>query len=188
MSTLNKVPVFWSGVPVVGGGVSTFYFNGSHVGFLADLSAFFTSVGAYIAGGVTFSFPNSGDLIDDATGNLVGTWSEPPEASVASSGIGQFANGVGCRIVWPTSGTTNNRRVKGSTFLVPLTVGCYTGSGHLDDTIRGNMQTAAAALLGASTPEMVIWTRPVGGAGGASHTVVGALVPDQVSWLRSRRT
>lgn len=188
MANLNKVPVIWSGVPVVGGGVSTFYFNGVHTGFLADLSAFFTSVGAYIAGGVTFSFPSSGDLIDDVTGALTGTWTEPSQPSVASSGIGQFANGVGTRVVWPTSGVTNNRRVKGSTFLVPLTVGVYTGSGHLDDTIRGNIDTAATALFSASAGEMVIWTRPVAGAGGQSSTVIGADVPDQVSWLRSRRT
>lgn len=188
MPTLIKCPVSWTGVPVVGDGVSTFYFNDVHTGFLADLSAFFTSVGLVIAGGTTFSFPTSGDLIDDATGNLVGTWTEPAQASVLSAGIGQFANGVGARVVWGTSGTTNNRRVKGSTFLVPLTVGCYTGSGHLDDTIRGNLRTAALSLMSASAGEMVIWTRPVAGAGGKSQEVVGAEVPDRVSWLRSRRT
>jgi len=188
MANLIKQVCTWTGVGATGGGVSVFYFDESHVGGTTDLKAFFTSVATGIPSGTTITVPNTGDLIDVASGNISGTWTDGTAGTIACSGSGAWAAGVGCRIVWSTDGVTHNRRVKGSTFLVPLTAANYQTDGTILDTTRSSLNTAATTLFTASDPEMKIYTRPVGGNGGKASTVKGAVVPDKVSWLRSRRT
>lgn len=173
---------------MTGPGVSTFYLNESATGFLAAINVFWGNVGNRFPAGITWSTPNTGDLIDVATGNLTGTWTDGTSSSVNSSGTGSFAGGVGTRIQWSTSGVTNGRRVRGSTFLVPLTTACYQADGTIDGAILGGLLTSAAALASGLGSDFMIWTRPKGGGGGKVNPVTGVTVPDKVSWLRSRRT
>lgn len=188
MANLARVRVPWGGTPVTGDGVSTFYFDEAHSGFLSDVRTFFDAWKGWIAGGTTFSFPDTGDLIDVATGELTGTWAEPVAATIVATGIGQWAQGVGTRSVWRTSGIRRGRRVQGSTFMVPLTSGCFTGAGGLDDAIRALMLTASSNLVLASGTNMKIYSQPDAAGAGQQNTVIGAVIPDKVSWLRSRRT
>lgn len=188
MANLCRVRTIWTGSPVVGPGVSTFYLAEGATGFLADINVFWGNVGNRFPAGITWNTPSSGDLIDVATGNLTGTWTEPGTSSVNSSGTGSFASGVGVRIQWATSGVTNGRRVRGSTFLVPLTTACYQADGTIDGAILGGLLTSAAALSSGLGSDHMIWTRPKGGGGGKANPVIGVTVPDKVSWLRSRRT
>jgi len=182
------VRVALGGTGQVGPGVSTFYFADAHTGFVADLTAFYEDLKDRFPQGMTVSVPNSGDLIDEATGTLTGTWTDGTAGAVTGTAVDVFAQGVGARIVWNTSGVTNGRRVKGSTYLVPLVAGCYDTGGTLLTTPLGDFTTAAFNLWTAGGGNMVILTRPVEGAGGKSSVVTSSSVPDKVSWLRSRRT
>lgn len=188
MPNLARVRVTWTGTPLVGPGVSTFYFDEAHSGFNADVRAFFDSFKLQIPVGITWGFPASGDIIDDVTGDLVGTWTDPTGGGLTSTGTGSFALGVGVRSVWRTSGLTNNRRVVGSTFIAPVLSAQFEGANAVVEAFRTGLQTAANTLVTASAGAMRIWTAPTPTTIGKSSVVIAADVPDKVSWLRSRRT
>lgn len=188
MANLARVRVEWTGTPVVGSGVSTFYFDEAATGYPADLSTFFDTIKGRIPIGVTIRIPSNGDLIDVASGELTGTWSEAGGSVVVCSGTGNYAAGVGARSKWRTSGIKNGRRVVGSTFLCPLTTGAYDSDGTILAAVLSTLSGATTALVTAVGTDMKIYSRPVAGSGGQASTVVSGEVPDKVSWLRSRRT
>lgn len=188
MANLARVRTSWIGSPVVGPGVSTFYFAEASSGFVAAVSAFFVSIAARVPSGVMFTTLNTGDLVDINTGALTGTWTDGTTGTAATSGSGTYAAGVGARGRWATNGVRNGRRVRGSTFIVPLTSACYQSDGSIDGTVWTSLSSSFGTLYTATAPNMRIWSRPVAGAGGQAHTVIGPDLPDRVSWLRSRRT
>lgn len=190
MPTLSRVRVGWTGVPVVGGGVSTFYSSNSDPSaFNTALRAFFVTVGAHLATGVVITFEAAGDTIDEATGEINGSWSMTVPNNVVASGSANWAAGVGARVVWATAGITRGRRVKGSTYLVPIGANLYDGTGSISAGALTDMQSAANTLRAADSGSMRIYTRPNAalGSSGAAHAVTGSTVPDAVTWLRSRR-
>jgi hypothetical protein len=97
---------------------------------------------------------------------------------------------VGARVKWNTNGLFGDRKVVGSTFIVPLIINAYEGAGNLTSAVITNLQSAANALVTDMAGDMVIWSRGrVGGPPiGEKNAVVSASAPDKVSWLRSRRT
>jgi hypothetical protein len=188
MANLARVLVTWAGVPVTGGGISSFFFDEAHEGFQADVAAFLTAVTGLCPAGLAITVPTSGDLVDIATGALTGTWSEGSGTVINTSSGVAYAAGVGMRTTWRTNGIRNGRRVVGSTFLVPLVTSAYQTDGTIVNATREAVQAAAEDLVVASGANMKIWSRPVNGSGGQASTVLEAVVPDKVSWLRSRRT
>jgi hypothetical protein len=110
--------------------------------------------------------------------------------AVAASGSSNWASGVGCRQRWLTAGITRGRRVRGSTFLVPLGQNLYDGTGSIADATVTALATAANTLRAADSGSMRIYSRPTSAANadGVAHAVTGSDLPDRVSWLRSRRT
>ena len=188
MANLARVRTVWSGSPVTGGGVSTIYVSEAKTGIVAAVAACFTSVRGLMPTGITLTTENTGDLIDVETGAITGTWTDGSTSLIATNGTGNYAAGVGARVRWQTNGVTNRRRVRGSTFLVPLTVAQYDTDGTIIPACITSMQSAFGSLMSALTPDLKIYTRPRNGAGGRSSNVVGLTVPDRVSWLRSRRT
>lgn len=188
MANLARVRAAWSGSPVVGGGVSTFYFDEAGEGWVADVRSFFVSVANRIPAAISVQVENTGDLVDVATGALTGVWSEGAVTAVPGTGLNSFAQGVGARVVWATTGIHNRRRVRGSTFLAPLDSNVLTGGGLILGAVTTQFLDAADTLIAAQAGNMKVYSRPVGGVGGAASTVVAASVPSSISWLRSRRT
>lgn len=188
MPTIKRVRVEWTGAPVVGPGVSTFHFSGVHVGFVSDIAAFFNSISTWVPTGTTLQIPGSGDTIDEATGQINGSWSDGAPATLNMGGAGNYQLGVGARVVWGTSGIRNGRRVKGSTFIVPIISAAYATDGTPATAALAAWQTAANTFLINSDNEFIVYSRPAPGSAGQSNLVVGATFPDKVSWLRSRRT
>jgi hypothetical protein len=188
MANLARVRAAWSGTPVIGGGVSTFYFDESGEGWVADVRSFFVSCANRIPTAISVQVESTGDLVDVATGALTGVWSEDPVAAVPGTALNPFAQGVGARVVWATTGIHNRRRVKGSTFLAPLDTNVLTSGGLILGAVADQFLDAADTLVASQAGNMKIYSRPVGGAGGAASTVVSASVPSSISWLRSRRT
>lgn len=186
MPTIDRVRVTWSGSPVTGPGLSTFYFNGGTAD-PAAISALFTAIAPYVAAGVGWNIPGAGDQLDVASGDLVGSWSAAGGSLIASSGNAEHAQGVGCRIKWLTSGIVNGRRVTGSTFVVPLHRLMYDTDGTLAAGVVSVVQAAALAYVSAVTPDGVIYSRKTDDRDGTAHPLTYATLPDAVSWLRSRR-
>lgn len=190
MVAISQQRVLWSGQGVVGGGVSTFYTEGPALTLHNAVVALFSStVQGLVPNSVTFTIPNSGDVLASDTGELLSVWSEGVQWSQTGTVAGgQYAAGVGARLLWDTAQRTNNRRVRGSTYLAPLAVGAYQSDGTIVDSTRTALSAAAHAMLVAVGNDLLVWTRPKGGLGGRANTVIEGSCSDKVTWLRSRRT
>ena len=190
MSDLYRLRVTWGGAPVVGEGLSTFYFSNVDSSVPAAVAGFFNDIKNQIPGGVSWQVPNSGDVLNDANGVITGSWVAGTSSTVTSVVSATWVQGVGARVVWSTDGIVAGRRVKGSTFIVPILTEKFTSGGAIDDSMVSQFDLAAEDMLDAltGTLNMVVWSRPTTSRTGSSHVVGGAHVPDKVSWLRSRRT
>lgn len=182
-----RIRAQWTGTGLIGPSVSTFYWDSSVTGGPAAIRAFFNSCATQIPNTVTITVDSTGDILTDTTGALVGTWTESAGAAVTGSDNNSFVLGLGIRVVWNTAGIHNGRRVRGSTFLVPVGRDIWDAQGTPDSGHLATVSSAAAALVSAGSGDFKIWSRPTGGSGGQSHGVTGSSVPDAVSWLRSRR-
>lgn len=192
MANIKRIRVVWSGSAVTGNGVSTHYCSTSDTGLAAGLKAFYTAMAGIFTTSLSWTVPVTGDLVDDVTGHLAGSWTETAGTggTVAGTNAGQWAQGVGARIKWITGGIHAGRRVVGSTFMVPLIINAYEGSGEITSAYLSSMSSAASGLITA-VPSLRILSAPTVYHGtpidGTSSTVLAALVPDEVSWLRGRR-
>jgi hypothetical protein len=191
MATLAKIPVEITGLGAGGTGVSVFYTsNLAPLTFMTAIHAMYDGLKAIFPDDVAFVFPGDGDLISDATGGIAGAWSVTAPSPVVGTASGVYAAGVGARLVWATAGVTRGRRVRGTTFLVPIAGAQYKNDGGLADGNTTAWAAVADDLFAADSGSMRIWSRPStgGGSDGTSHAVTGVTVPNKVSWLRSRRT
>ena len=191
MANISRIRCTQSGAGTVGPTVATFYVRDSiEVLNAADFLAFFDSFKAFYSTQVTWTVPGSGDTLNDATGELTGTWGSSGGGSVSGTNTDQWAMGVGARLVWNTNGIFSGRRVRGATFITPLPVTKYAGAGMIGSDVQTALNTAGAGLITATNNALVIWSRPNNAAkdNGESNVVTSAQCPDLVSWLRSRRT
>ena len=136
---------------------------------------------------VTFRVPDTGDKINEETGDLTGVWVGGVDGGYVGQSPDPFIAGTGMRVRWLTGGIVRSRRVSGSTYLVPVAAGIFTTAGVPSTTWVDNFLTAANTLIASTPGNMVIWSRPIAGAGGSDHPVVSATVPVQSSYLTSRR-
>lgn len=185
MSTLNRYKVVWDGVAGLPG-VSVFYSLGSGPAG-ADLKAFFEAIKALFPSGLTWQIPVAGDTIDSTTGQLNGSFTDAGGGTVTSTGSGIWASGTGAYVTWLTNTVYNGRKFVGRTFLCPIFGSAYQSDGTIVNAYVTTIQTAADALVTAGTP--VIYKRPVpfGASNGTFAGITGALVPDKVTSLRTRR-
>lgn len=179
----------WVGTALTGAAVSTFYTAGASPAALrAAAASFFNAFKDNLPSSVNLVIPSSGDKFEDSTGDLTGVWTDGTPTVISGADPGAFAAGVGARIVWQTSGVTNNRRVRGSTFVCPMGAGAYASNGTMEAVALGRLQTGASAMVTGLTDTMVVWSRPRPGVPGKSNVVTAGVAPDRVSWLISRRT
>lgn len=189
MPNIKRIRVALTGAAVVGPGVNTFYVSSAATGFLPGVKDFYEAFKGSVPTGVTFVFPSGGETLDAATGAVVGVWNETPVLTTQGSDTNIYPAGVGGRVVWNTAGIRNRRRIRGATYIVPLSGGAYDLDGTLTAVARGRLVAGADALRAALLTDFVVWSRPHGAAGdGMASVVTSSDVPDKVSWLRSRRT
>jgi hypothetical protein len=195
MADLLRYRVAWSGGGTTGPGVSTLFFSTTATGAAASVKTMFTAVAGNFPTAVVWTFPTGGDVIDVDTGTLTGSWDDGGSASsVTGSAAGAvWAQGVGVRINWATTGLVRGRRVAGKTFFTSIATGAFQNDGSPLETVRTAFAAAGNALRVAQP--LQVWSRPVKDPDtgaiihvGQTHTVTAASCPDTVTWLRSRRT
>lgn len=188
MATVARISVSWQGWPGAPG-VSQFYASTSSLQATVDaLRAFFQAQNTLIPTGLTITVPGSGDTLDDATGNLVGTWSvTTPPVIVTGSGAGAYAGNAGAVVHWLTAAVINGRRLRGRTFMVPLVASAYDTSGSISTAALATITGAANTLLSATLGFLLVWHRPVPPAAGSTAAYNAVRVPDLAVSLRSRR-
>lgn len=154
------------------------------------------------APGVTLQTQTDVDLLNDADGALISSYSaaaQLPKSSNVAAGSAYSAASGGV-IDWKTSVIRRRRRIQGRTFVVPLAGSSYEGNGTLSSTAVTGLQNAANALVtGTGYPDFGVWGRPtrVKDANGKYTGEVtpdgvwavatSARVPDMAAVLRSRR-
>lgn len=174
---------------MTGPGLSTFYAEADGtVAISVAASALFAAVAGQLPSGLTIRVPNGGDVIDETDGSLVGVWGTSSATTITGTAFGPFAAGVGARVRWDTLGIVAGRRVRGATFLCPLWTSAYDNQGTIDGSALTALTTGVSDFLVQVPTQGRVWSRPAPGRAGTAHEIVSGIVPDRVSWLRSRRT
>ena len=201
MAPMNRVRVGWSnfsGQP----GLSTFYLSDSVLDVTA-LKTFLTSMAAFLPGAVTLTVPSLGDKIESSDGSIAGSWVGTGGGQIAASGgAAVYAGSAGIVVDWKTATIVARKRVQGRTFFVPAAQAAYQNDGTIAEATRTTIGTAAATLIAAYTPNLLVWARPFPGRAalpgpppkpavparsGTAAPVVLGIVPDMAAVLRSRR-
>jgi hypothetical protein len=188
MVDVSRVQVTVGGSGVVGPSVTTLYTTGTPLSLMTAWSTFLNAIKGNTPLAITWQFPSAGEVIDSDTGKPTTSWTATPPGPITGGDAGVFAQGVGERIVWGTDVFHNGRNIRGSTFLVPMGAGTFSANGNLNNTVRAAHETAARAFVTAMAGAFCILTRksdtnPIGGIA----AVKNATIPNNVSWLRSRR-
>lgn len=159
-----------------------------------SIRAFFLDLtSTIIPTGVTIDFPGEVLELNTSTGELAGVQGISPPAAVVGSGVGSYSAPSGGRVLWNTSGIVAGRRVKGTTFIVPMLVSAYDDAGTLAPSTITTLSTAAGDYLATLPNIPVVYSRPHPGDGtiaprpGTEHIITSQSVPDRVAVLRSRR-
>ena len=186
MVSLQRHRTLWTGF-VGGPGVSTLYWDAAAAPNLTAWNAFLTAIAGEIPSVVSFQSQNTGDVLADNTGLIIGSWSGTVQAAVPGTRVGVYAAPAGAVVNWRSSGIVAGRRVRGRTFLVPLSANAYQTDGSLIAASLTVLRNALATFTAAAAPTLMVWHRPVNFAGGSSFPVTASDVPDKTCILRSRR-
>lgn len=210
MAPITRVKLRWSGFQGAPG-LTVFHFRdfegaggfaAEAAGGVARVHTFADTIKTLIPGGVTLQVAPDVESIEETTGELLDVRSEVVPGAVfnnAAAGL-SYASAVGAVINWRTNGVRNGRRIRGRSFIVPLSGPKFESNGTLgNDTITTLQNAANALILGSGTPDLGVWARPtrVKDAQGVPtgetlpdgiwYVASSANVPDMGAVLRSRR-
>jgi len=182
-----------SGANVQGGGVSTFAFedpvsDAAATDLLAELQVFWGDVSQMLDEDVTLTMEDNPAQYVASTGVLQNVYSATAPAAVTGVQPGDSVPRASQALIrWATAEIINGRRLRGRTFIPGITSTLTTDAGGLDGGAVAQLAQAANDFIDAAPAPMVVWHRPVNGAGGSTGLVTIASVWDQFAVLRSRR-
>lgn len=159
---------------------------------VARMQAWATSVKSLLPNVVSLNVQAETEEINEETGNLIGVWtSTTPTTQTGTAAAGQgWAAAAGAVVSWSTPSVRNNRRVRGRTFVVPVSNEVWDVDGTLKSVPFGTLNDAAGALrVDGPEVDLRIYCRPTtpGGTDGFAAVVLAHRVPDMSAVLRSRR-
>jgi hypothetical protein len=181
-------------------GVSTFYALGTNAQVFVDGIKTFLQIG--IANGALGSLPTGVkivpdtfvDKIDETDGSLDSAVGITSPGDVVGATSGGFGSPMGLCVTWGTGALVTGpagrpRRLRGRTFLVPLSGSDFDTNGTFSDTKITGIRTAANTYLaGAWNP--CVWSRPfpnAAAANGQAAAILNASIKDKAAILTSRR-
>lgn len=158
MPLLDRIRMEWSGARGTPG-VSTFYaISGAAV--ITDLNGALTVLAPYIPAGVQIQMIETGDTIDVVTGEIRATWSGVRPIPTAGGGPAAYSGPAGGMVDWRSPVYISGRRLRGRTFLVPLSTNAYSDQGGMAIGLFDALNSALASLLSAHPGELHIYQRP----------------------------
>lgn len=186
---LHRMIVAWAGAPVKGAAVNVLHFDGAESAAPnpADVLTAYQQLSGVLANTTGVTIPTSGDTIEDTTGELVGTWAAAGGGAVVGTAGNLAAAGVGASVSWLTGGIVRGHRLRGRSYIVPLSLQAYDSDGTLTAPALTAVQNFGNALVGGNV--LAVWHRPTskGAADGTSYGAIQARVRDKVAFLSSRR-
>jgi len=197
VTNLYRVRVGLSGFPG-GPGVSTFFFFDVATA-IDSLHSLYTSVAPYMPAIVRINVETTGDVITDTNGAITSAWSHASVAEIAGSNPNPYAGPAGALFVWKTAVILDRKRLRGRTFIVPMTTDKYQNDGSLADGPRGELQGFVNAFTAEQSASFAVWHRPrkakaadgsrpaITARDGGSALVVDGVVNDRICVLTSRR-
>lgn len=197
MANIDRVRVSLTGF---GGapGVATYY-GLSGPALFPSVVALWGGLAELMPASVSIKTENSGDTLNDATGDLVGSWSIAPTTGVVGVSTDVYAAPSGAAITWLTQTITAGRRLKGRTFVVPLAGTNYQNDGTLNAAAIVAILNRAQMFVDAQVGNAVVWHRPFAGSAatatrparpatvGSNGVITACRVTDKVAILTSRR-
>ena len=158
------------------------------------VAAFWNSIKSEIPNDVTLTVSGEVQMFATATGELgpIYTSATPPAAIVGGSALA-YSAASGYKINIRTGDVKNNRRVRGSIFVVPSSINVYDNNGNVSSSVATAVSTAQATLrttLAGPNIALGVWSRPKGSptpSGGTFHETTGLDVSTKVAVLRGRR-
>lgn len=200
MAEILRVTARWSGLPG-GNGYTVLHFRDFSSGSptTADAQAavdrvddFFAAIIGLIPATVTILVLPDVEVIEETNNTLQSVLTAVPDAARTggATGAASFVAAAGAVISWRTGGIRANRRVRGRTFLIPLSSQAFQSDGTLLSTALTTLNTAATALRNnTGTPDLGIYARPTatGATDGVWFAVTSHSIPDMGAILRSRR-
>lgn len=190
-----QIKTTWTGGPSAPG-LTLFNVENSGVGdfdaALAAVQSFWTTVSSPIPDEYKLQVDQTAFSYNEADGSIQGLQTGTnPLAQISGQGPGSYSHGTGTRIDWATSAIARRRRVRGRTFIVPLTHASFGPDGYLTAATVTYLEDAAYALLSALETAglpLVVWSRPTTEYPlGEINPVIDANVPTKVAVLRGRR-
>lgn len=161
MVNLREIRTAWTG-PQGLSMLTVMYFEAPSVTVAtqrAALSVFWQAVRADISSQYTYTIETAGRIIEDSSGELVGSWSEPTPYSAPGSAAGQpVPDASQVLLRWGTGQVVNGRFLKGRTFVPGLAVN-FTSNGNVTPAVAAGIDTAQLAFVGAGSG-FSVWQRP----------------------------
>lgn len=193
--SIDRVRVINAGSP--GGAASTnFYFFIADTTNLTALTAFLNAIKAYIPSTMTMQVPNTGDTVNETTGQLAGSWTATGGSNVVGTGTGIQSTPTGFEVAWLTDTVIDGHRPVGKTLIVPASASAYSGTGVISSSVVTAVNAAAATFVAAAS-QFIVWHRPVYNRDvdppalirpGSSVDVVSGICRSVPTVLRSRRS
>lgn len=175
-------------------GYSAFHFAGGG-GLISDAQQVATRVasGMFILrpalpASVQIAVESEVTRLDSDTGEILGFHAIDELDDYSGQGTEGYSAASGGVINWRTDDVRFGRRIRGRTFIVPLSGESYESDGSLTSSALGTLRNFADEIVGGDIDsEFGVWSRPRAGTGGVFATATGYHVPDMSAVLRSRR-
>ena len=186
-----EIKAVWTGW-IGGPGYSTFHGGGGDDASAQDLYnavyTFFDTIKNLVPTSITITVSPTYRILDTASGALISQANvSAPSPGIVGTGTNAFASVAGMCVNWLTNASAGKKLRVGRTYLIPLTANIWAPDGTVNDSVVTEVAGAAAQLAQDVQAQLVVWKRPVNGAGGVSSAVTGVRVPDEGVVMRSRR-
>ena len=166
-----------------------------------EVSNYFEAIGSLFPLAVSLRISAEMPYIDDVDGEMVGLGLLDEDLTIPLPGTTgrqqEYSAPSGAVVHWNTLAVREGRRVRGSTFLVPLSRQAYEDDGTLTSQTLTMLRAASTFYVETTDSVPVVWSRPreaiTSGPNqrparpGASYEITAAEVPDMAAVLRSRR-
>jgi hypothetical protein len=188
-----------------GDGVATMYFA-SPTDVLPAVQNLWIDLVNLMPVNVVVQTEPGGDVINEANGQLVSSWSDSPQGPLSGNSAQPYPAPAGFVLGWRTDTILDGTRLQGRTFVVPVTSAFYATDGTILTSVVEGIQVNIDTFLAALGTAFVIWHRPFEGApavpptstkpgkaarpahDGGHGIVTSGSVKDRVAILRSRRS